>query len=271
VLFPPLCYSKILMTEDILSAELITDGLAARLVGRRVLYYPEVTSTNEIAKTEAQAGTPEGTVIVAGRQTRGRGRLDRSWLTPEGNIALSAVLFPDETLLRSLIMMASLSVADTIETVAGLPAQIKWPNDVLVNGKKVCGILIETGVRSETVRFAAIGIGMNVNIGQEELSGVRTDATSLFLETGGRVSRLRLVRELLEDMDNLYASIVSGGSVLEEWRDRLVTLGQEVRVTEGDAAFEGIAESVDRDGSLMVRRHDGRLTRVVAGDVTLRV
>jgi BirA family biotin operon repressor/biotin-[acetyl-CoA-carboxylase] ligase len=266
----PLCYSRVLMVEDILSAELISEGLGTRIIGRHVLYYPSVTSTNELAKKETVRGAPEGTVIAATEQTRGRGRLKRSWLTPEGNIAVSVILYPDTAVLRSLIMMTSLAVANSIEAVTGLATQIKWPNDVLIDGRKVCGILIETDVRREKMNSAIIGIGINVNIGMKELSGVQTVATSLSIETGGNVSRLRVVRELLAGMDNLYCSVTSGGSVFEEWRDRLVTLGQEVRVTAGDTVYEGTAESVDGDGSLRVRTPDGVLNTVIAGDVTLR-
>lgn len=258
------------MTEEKLSAELITDGLDIKLIGQHVLYYPSVTSTNELAKKEAEGGVGEGTVVIADQQTAGRGRLKRTWLTPEGNIALSVILYPEIPVLPFLIMMASLAVSHSIEAVAGLETQIKWPNDVLITGRKVCGILIESDVRNNKVNYVIIGIGINVNAEKEVLSGVMTPATSLFVETGRIVSRLQLIQALLKDMDNLYTSITSGGSVFGEWRDRLITLGQEVRVTSGDKTMEGIAESVDTDGSLLVRGREGILNRIVAGDVTLR-
>ena len=256
--------------SDKLSAELIMDGLETRVIGQRILYYPSVTSTNEIARTEAGKGVQEGTVVIADEQTAGRGRLKRTWLTPVGNTALSVVLYPEKRILPSLIMMASLAVSHSIETVTGLKTQIKWPNDLLINGRKVCGILIESDVRNEKVNFTVIGIGINVNAGKDVLSGVQTPATSLYLEAGKVVSHLQIIRELLKAMDNLYYTITSGGSVFSEWRDRLITLGKEVRVTSGEEMFEGIAESVNTDGSLLVRIPDGSLNRVVAGDVTLR-
>jgi len=258
------------MAKEQLSAESIMDTLGTRMIGQRVLYYPSVTSTNEIAKKEAGRGIKEGSVVVADEQTAGRGRLKRSWLTPEGNIALSVILYPEKPVLPSLIMMASLAVSHCIEGVTGLRTHIKWPNDVLISSRKVCGILIESDVRNEKVHYAVIGIGINVNAGQDILSGVVTPATSLYMETGHEVSRLQIIRELIKDMDNLYHVIVLGGSVFKEWRDRLITLGNEVRVTSGKEVFEGIAESVDTDGSLLVRSPDGSLNRVVAGDVTLR-
>ena len=134
----------------------------------------------------------------------------------------------------------------------------------------MCGILIESDVRKEKIHYAVIGTGINVNVGKEVFSGIQTPATSLFLEAGKEVSRLLLTRELLTAMDNMYITLTSGGSVFSEWRDRLVTLGKEVRVTSGEEVFEGIAESVDADGSLLVRRPDSSLNRVMAGDVTLR-
>ena len=258
------------MAEERLSAELIMDTLGTRMMGQRVLYYSSVTSTNEIAKKEADRGIEEGTVVIADEQTAGRGRLKRSWLTPAGNIALSVVVYPEKPVLPSLIMMASLVVSHSIEAVTGLETQIKWPNDVLIGGKKVCGILVESDVRNEKVNYAIIGIGINVNAGKDVLSRVVTPATSLYIETGYEVSRLQIIRTLLKSMDNLYHAITSGTSVFNEWRDRLITLGKEVRVTSGKEVFEGIAESVETDGSLLVRSPYGSLNRVIAGEVTLR-
>lgn len=258
------------MNENLVSAELIQAGLETRTIGGTVLYYPETTSTNEIAIHQAVHGAPEGTVVVAGIQTRGRGRLKRAWSTPEGNIALSVILYPDISSLHLLIMMASLAVLHAVEKVTGLKAGIKWPNDVLVNGRKVCGILIESDVRNDRVYYTVTGIGINVNIGEAILAGVLTPATSLLIETGKEVSRLGLIQELLRDMDRMYSSLKSGEAIFDEWRNRLVTLGSEVRVTAGSEVIEGIAESVDTSGNLLVRDASGTLHRIVAGDVTLR-
>lgn len=256
--------------SNTLSAELICSGLDTRIIGRNILYYPSVTSTNEIAKKEAGRGVEEGTVVIADEQTAGRGRLKRNWLTPAGNIALSVILYPEEQILPSLIMMTSLAVSHSIKAITGLETQIKWPNDVLINAKKVCGILIESDIRNEKINYVIIGIGINVNTGKDVLSGVQFPATSLNIESGKEISRLYIIRELIKAMDNLYGIITSGGSVFNEWRDRLITLGKEVRVTSGKEIIEGIAESVEVDGSLLVRSPDGNLKRVVAGDVTLR-
>jgi BirA family transcriptional regulator, biotin operon repressor / biotin---[acetyl-CoA-carboxylase] ligase len=256
--------------SEVLSPEVITDNLGTRLIGRRVLYYPQTTSTNHLAKDEARAGAPEGTVVIAGEQTLGRGRRERSWISPPGNLALSFVLYPTIKYLPSLIMVASLSTARAVTEVTGLETGIKWPNDVLINGKKVCGILVESEVRGSRVDYAVTGIGVNVNIRMADYPEVAAIATSLYDEIGREVSLVSLARALLRELDGLYQGLLAGRAVIEAWRERLVTLGREVSVVSADATYSGVAESVDRDGSLVVRRSDGSLSRVVAGDVSIR-
>jgi len=258
------------MTDDSLSAEAITRYLETRIIGREVLYYPTLTSTMEIARQQARQRAIEGTVITADEQTEGRGRLKRPWLSPRGNIALSVILRLDLLLLPSLIMLASLAVSHTISSVTGLKPQIKWPNDVLINDKKVCGILIESGINRKWVKYAIIGIGIDANLRLADFPEIQPVATSLSDELGRDVSRLEVIRCLLIEMDGFYRTLLDGGDLYPAWRDSLVTLGKKVRVTEGDTAYEGIAESVDRDGSLLLRLPDGILNRVLAGDVTLR-
>ncbi len=258
------------MTEDSLSAASIIKDLGTRFVGRRVIYYPSLTSTNEAAKREAKQGTAEGTVIIADQQTAGKGRLRRVWLSPKGNIALSIILHPSSAYLPSLIMLASLAVVHAIAATTGLKAEIKWPNDVLINGKKVCGILIENDVRGNIVNYSVLGIGINVNLRVADFPDILPIATSLSYELGRDVSHLELARHLLTEIESLYLALSSGESIYEEWRDNLVTLGKRVRVTAGETIHEGIAEGVARDGSLLLRGLDGNLNRIVAGDVTLR-
>jgi BirA family biotin operon repressor/biotin-[acetyl-CoA-carboxylase] ligase len=252
-----------------LSPEAITRDLDTRLIGRRVIYYPSVASTNELAKIEARWGAVEGTVIIAGEQTAGKGRLKRAWLSPRGSLALSFILYPALEHLPSLIMVASLAVARSIKAVTGLEAGIKWPNDILLNGRKVCGILVESEVRGEAVDYAVIGIGVNVNLRVSDFPELLPTATSLSQEMGREVSLLGLVRGLLVEIERLYLALLGGGSIYEAWRDSLVTLGKRVYVVSGKASGSGIAESVAKDGSLLIRRPDGSLNRIVAGDVTL--
>ncbi len=258
------------MVEDNLSPDSISRDLETRFVGQRVLYYPSLPSTMEVARREAQQEAAEGTVIIAGEQTLGRGRLKRVWLSPKGNISLSIILHPSLSYLPSLIMLASLAVAHSIEAVTGLKSQVKWPNDILINGRKVCGILIENDVQGNTVNCSIIGIGVNVNLRLADFPEIQPIATSLSDELGREVSRLSVIRCLLVEVERLYLTLSAGGSIYQEWRDNLVTLGKRVRVKTGETIYEGVAESVARDGSLLLRGLDGSLTKIVVGDVTPR-
>ena len=224
----------------------------------------------EMARGEVRRGAPEGTVIIADEQTAGQGRMGRVWRSPKGSVALSVILYPEVVFLPSLIMVASLAVVYSIEEVTGLNSQIKWPNDILMAGRKVCGILVENEVRGSVVDYSIIGVGVNINLASAGLSEVLPPATSLSVELGREVPRLDFARQLLVELDRLYLSVSGGTSVCGEWRDRLVTLGKRVTATWGETKYEGIAESVAEDGSLFLRGTDGSLTRIVAGDVTLR-
>lgn len=256
------------MTE--LSPTEISRNLKTDFVGQKVIAYPSLSSTNDIAKREAKKGAREGTVVVADEQTAGRGRLKRAWLSPKGSIALSIILHPTPAQLPSLIMVASLAVVHCIEKLSGLKAQIKWPNDVLVNGKKVCGILIESDVRGSGVDYAVIGIGLNVNLNIADFPEIAATATSLSQELGREISRREMIRYLLVETENLYLALPEEDSVFLKWRERLVTLGKEVEISSGKTSYKGIAESVASDGSLFLRQLDGRLIKIVAGDVSLR-
>ena len=258
------------MVENSLSPAAITDNLETRFIGQRILYYPRLPSTNDIAKRQAQQGAVEGTVVIADEQSAGKGRMQRTWLSPKGSIALSIILYPSLAHLSSLIMVASLAVAHCIEQVTGLKSQIKWPNDVLVNSKKVCGILIESDVKGNSVDYAIIGVGINVNLRLSDFPEISSTATSLSHELGEEVSRLDMIRCLLVETERLYLALPAGESVYQEWRNNLATLGKKVQVKSGETTYKGIAESVASDGSLLLRQPDGSLTKIVAGDVTLR-
>ncbi len=258
------------MVENNLSSASITSNLGTHFIGQRVFYYPSLTSTMEVAKHETQLGAVEGTVVIADEQTVGRVRINRVWLSPKGSIALSIILYPSVVNLPSLIMLASLAVVHSIGVVTGLKPQVKWPNDVLINGKKVCGILIESSVRGNIVDDAVIGIGVNVNLRLSDFPEIPSTATSLSAELGRGVSCLGVIRRLLVEVEGLYLALQAGEVIYEEWRDSLVTLGRSVRVKSGKTVYEGVAESVARDGSLLLRHSNGNLSKIVAGDATLR-
>jgi BirA family biotin operon repressor/biotin-[acetyl-CoA-carboxylase] ligase len=167
-----------------LSHSSVTRGLKTNFIGRKVIYYPTLNSTMNTARQAARKGAIAGTVIIAGEQTAGKGRLKRAWLSPHGNIAMSIVLYPDIASLPYLIMIASLAVSSSIEKVAGLKTQIKWPNDILIDGKKVCGILIENELIGDRIAYTIIGIGINVDLKADVYPEISATAISLEIQTG---------------------------------------------------------------------------------------
>lgn len=207
------------MTESDLLPATILSKLKTGFVGQDVLYFPSVPSTMDAAKDVARRGCREGTIVVADEQTVGRGRLGRSWVTPPGgSIAVSVILRPEFSQLSALTMIASLAVARSIEQLTGLRPSIKWPNDVLVNGKKVCGILIDSGLRGDNVDWAVMGIGINVNLDLSRFPEIALTATSLCTELGREVPRLEILCSLLGELEQLYIASRHGRPFYDEWR-----------------------------------------------------
>ena len=246
------------------------ERLRTRFIGRRVVYRPSVSSTMDVARQEAEAGAAEGTVVVAEEQTQGRGRLGRQWLSPPGaNIYLSLVLRPRPGEAKALAMITPLALCRAIEEVTGLGCAIKWPNDTLVGGRKVSGMLVEVESSGDQIEYALVGVGVNVNFDPSPYEEIRRTATSLSLELGRDVSREELLAVFLDHFEELYLSERDGRATYPAWKERLDTLGQRVQVRFPDRLEEGLAEDADADGRLLLRRADGSLLPVAAGDVTL--
>jgi BirA family biotin operon repressor/biotin-[acetyl-CoA-carboxylase] ligase len=259
------------MVKDRLSAESIREALHTKTIGSNILYYPTVSSTMDIAKQAAKDGAAEGTVIIADHQTAGRGRLNREWLAPPGSsLLLSIILHPEPEIITRLTMVACLAVAQSIEKVTDLKPAIKWPNDVLINGRKVSGILSEANISSDSVSYAIVGIALNVNLDVATIPEIAETATSLRMELGRKVSRQKVLVALLNEFDSLYAALRRGEPIHLQWRQRLETLGRRVTVRCGDEVQQGYAEDVDEDGNLLLRHDDGSMSTIAAGDVTLR-
>ncbi len=258
------------MPDIELSPEAIITGLNTRFVGQRVIYFPFLESTMDAAKKEAQWGAEAGTVIITDEQKGGRGRLQRTWLSPPGSLAFSLILRPNIEYVCYMVMLASLAVSWSIENLTRLKCQIKWPNDVLIQEKKVCGILIENDIKNNTLNYVVIGVGINVNMRLSKYPDIASFATSLSDQSGVEVSRLELVRQVLFNLETLYWHMPQKDFVLQEWKKRLVTLGQDVEIKQGNSLYRGIAESVLKDGSLLIRQKDGSSVRVVAGEILLR-
>ena len=245
-------------------------GLQPEFLGKKVIYYPTVTSTMDVARDEARKGATTGTMVIAGEQTEGRGRKKRTWISPKGNIAFSVILYPEVSYLPFLVVIAALAVARGIEEIIGLKTQIKWPNDILIAGKKVGGILIENEVKGKEVQYAIVGIGINTEITPVVRGSGALAATCLKDEMGENVIRTDIIKQILQEMGRLYLELPDSEPLLREWRDRLITLGKSVRVYSKGTMLEGVAEAVDATGSLLLRHADGSSTTIVAGDVTLR-
>jgi len=224
----------------------------------------------DVAKKMVKEGIGEGTVIVAGEQTKGRGRMGRKWLSPPNNsLSLSIILHPTIEQLPQLNMVASLAVVQSIERIAGLKPAIKWPNDVLVGGRKVSGILIENILEGRNVKAAIVGIGINVELDPSSFSEISTIATSLSIESMRETSRWDTLCILLEVFDEIYQELNYGEPVYERWLAHIETLGKLVLVRWGDTVEEGYVESIEADGSLVLKSLDGCLRTMVAGEVTL--
>ena len=247
----------------------LREGLYTRIIGRRILYFQRLPSTMDEACREGEAGGEEGTVVLAEEQTAGRGRFGRLWLSPRGNINLSVLLRPSLGMLTYLSILASIGVVRAIARATGLVASVKWPNDVLIGKRKVCGILVESALTGNEVGYAVVGIGVNVEFDPSQEKELSHTATSLVREVGGPVDRSALLRHLLEEMDALYLNLRDGWSPIEEWRTLLVTLGKSVMVRWQEEVREGHAEDVDQMGNLLLRQQDGSLVCLPAGEVSL--
>lgn len=247
----------------------IIKGPEGRLVGADIRHYTRVNSTMDIARRVAREGASEGTVIVADEQTRGRGRLGREWLSRRGeSLSLSVILHPAVGQLSQLNMVASLAAVRSITEVTGLKPLIKWPNDILLSSKKVSGILIENIFDGAFLKAAVVGIGINVNLDPASFPEIAAIATSLSIEAGRRVSTQDLTARLLQEFDELYRELRRTGTVYDAWIPFVGTVGKQVRIRSGDRIEEGCAESVDVNGSLILRRPDGTRLTLDAGEVT---
>ena len=250
-------------------AETLRQGLYTRLVGKRISFFQSLDSTMNEAARQAAAGAEEGAVVVAETQTGSRGRLGRAWVSQPGNLYVSILFYPNLEQLSRLSMAGGVAAARAIRKSSGWEPRLKWPNDVMLSGKKVAGILVESATSGSRVEYAVVGIGVNVALDVGRVPEVASFATSLNAEAGREVSRADLLRHLLHEMDALYLGLGRGQTPLGQWKELLETLGQRVQVSVYGESYAGLAEDVDDAGNLLLRRDDGRLVTLTAGDVTL--
>jgi BirA family biotin operon repressor/biotin-[acetyl-CoA-carboxylase] ligase len=260
-------------TADILTPEMLRQRLKGSLFGKRIYHFFKTDSTNRVALELGHAGEPEGAVVLAEEQTAGRGRAGRVWHSDRAvGIYVTVLLRPRLAPVQAplLTMMAGLSARSAVQAVTGLTVDLKWPNDLLLNGKKTGGILTEMHAEPGQIRFVIVGIGLNVN--QEKLPGALADtATSLRVETGKSQSRMELLVRLLREFENDYNRFLREGveSVVARFEEvSTYAKGKRVRVTNGMESYVGTTAGLGPEGLLQVERDDGKVMTVIAGDVT---
>ena len=251
-----------------------TKYIQSRVIGQKIHYFAEIASTSDVAKDLATLGAKEGTIVIAEVQTCGRGRLGRDWLSPKGGIWLSIVLRPEIKAKDTfkITFLTAVAVAKTIRKMFKLNAEIEWPNDVLVNGKKVCGILTETSIRGETADFVIVGVGVNTNFDVALFpEHLKNTVTTLAAEIKKEVDREKILHNLLEELDVYYRMFKENkfDSILEEWKQLNRLFGANVEVVSFNEKIMGQAVNVDQNGALVVKLADGTTRKVYSGDITL--
>lgn len=266
---------RIQSTPDVVTAEEIQSLLHTGWMGQNCIYLECVDSTNNYARRIAEEGASSGTLIIAEEQTGGKGRRGRNWEAQKGeNIMMTLLLRPrirPEHASRLTLLMA-MAAAQGIQDYTGLQAGIKWPNDVVVNGKKICGILTEMSTEIDYINYVVIGAGINVN--QEGFpEEIQETAGSLMLELGRHVPRAVLVARVVEKLEKLYEIFLRTEDLTglkEEYNQMCVNCGQQVRVLEPGNEYTGVSEGINERGELIVRREDGGKVPVYAGEVSVR-
>ena len=260
---------------DILSREEIVSQIDTVWAGQNVYYFTETDSTNIQAKRMGDQGAPHGTLAAAGQQTAGKGRRGRTWESPaDQNIYMSLLLRPEIAPVKApmLTLVMAYPAAMALRECTGLDVQIKWPNDLVLNKKKICGILTEMGTEFMEIKYVVIGTGINVN--QEEFpEELRKTATSLYLETGKKYHRSRIIERILEALEEYYGIFVKTedmSALLEEYNEKLVNQGQEVCVLDPKGEYRGLCQGITKTGGLLVELSDGTVTEVISGEVSVR-
>jgi BirA family biotin operon repressor/biotin-[acetyl-CoA-carboxylase] ligase len=267
---PHLGYQLVTCPEKLLSYE-IQSGLNTKIMGKKIVVMDMVTSTMDEAFRLGMDNCPEGTVVCAEAQSKGRGRLGRAWTSPKGKgLYFSFVLRPSLPLnqLAQLTLMSAVALAEAIEETSTLKPAIKWPNDILLENRKLAGILTELRAESDQVKFVVVGIGLNVNSSLHQLT---SGGTSLKVATGSSFNRVLIFQAILRSLEKWYVKLLDHEfpQVMEEWKKRSATLKKRVRITDPTGITEGEAIDLDEDGALLIRKDNGLIIKKTAGDVIL--
>lgn len=268
---------QLLGVPDVLHADdLLSLVQGNQIIGRDIRVFEETNSTNDIAEKLARDGVKEGVVVFAESQTRGRGRLGRKWISPpRKGLWFSVLLRPDlrPQAATQLTVVAATALLRAIREQTGLIPEIKWPNDILIGGRKVAGVLTELSAELDHVKHLILGIGVDVNLTASEFPAeLRKLATSLKIEAGHHIQRANLAAAILRELDRDYERIRDHRfqEIADEWEQHCATLGRRVSIQIGERVLQGHAEALDEDGALLLRTQHGRLERIIGGDVTLQ-
>jgi BirA family biotin operon repressor/biotin-[acetyl-CoA-carboxylase] ligase len=261
---------KLAASPDAIKRQEIESGLKTNILARNIYCYDSIDSTNDEAKRQAMSGAPNGSLFIAEQQSGGKGRLGRTFLSPPGTGLWFSVLLRSELIpqhITNITLQAGLAVCKAIRELTCCPAMIKWPNDVVIGSKKVCGILTEMAAEIDRVNYIVVGIGINVNIPSfpEELSA---KATSLLLETGENIPRIRLLQEVLSQFEKLLTN--HSDDFLGEYKTLCVSLNRKVGFSRNNTPLTGTAADISPEGELLVRMKDGSIVPVSSGEVTVQ-
>lgn len=268
---------RLLSTPDCLHADDLSALLGqTQVIGRDIRVFEATTSTNDVIEKLARDGVREGAVVFAESQTKGRGRLGRKWMSPARkglwfSILLRPALRPQAT--TQVTVAAATALRRALEMQTGLKPDIKWPNDILIKGRKVAGILTELNAELDQIKYVILGIGVDVNLTFSDFpADLKDQATSLRTELGRSISRAELAVAVLRELDADYARVILGGfsSVADEWEAHCSTIGREVAIQVGEREVRGRAEALGDDGALLVRTEHGHIEPIVGGDVTVK-
>lgn len=273
---------KLEAVPDILNEFEIKNGLDTGIIGRWIYYFDSLDSTNNYAKKAAREGCEEGTVIVADSQTSGRGRMGRNWHSKGGDgiwmsIVLRPSIAPEDV--QVITLAASVAVVNAVKRSAEIETGIKWPNDIILDGKKVCGILTEMSTEMDRVNYLILGIGLNVNQKADDFpEELKEIATSLKINIDEKkmilpkLKRSDIIKNILFELEKQYENVIKGNTedIIKKWSEKSVTLGRQVKIIYRGIEYEGTAKDVTYDGKLVVHCSDGAVREVSSGEVSVR-
>ena len=265
----------IISRPDILLPTEIQNNLHTKYIGKRIYYYSRVNSTNSVAKNainDKSIELQDGSIIIANEQTTGRGRLGRAWHSPLGGIWMSLILFPvlEPAYIAKITLMTAVVLVRSIKKLFDIPILIKWPNDIIIENKKLCGILTEMSAESDRINYVIVGIGVNTNIAREQFpEEIRGQSISLQEIIGKQISKIKLTRLLLENFEKSYGLLQRKqfADILKDWKLNAHTLGKRITVVSGKRTISGEAIDVTTEGALVIKAEDGKIVNILSGTV----